>query len=208
MTVHPVGRPSAPWEGGGWSLFGQAFKLSRNPMALTDEHRRHLDVNGAYLALLGHPRDAIIGQPLWRFVAGGPRLTAAAWATMLAEGRATGDAELVRGDGSGVGVQWAATVETITGRQLVLVVAMSTSRWGAHFRRTVASDATGARVTARERDVIRLVALGLTGPEIGDELHIAHDTVRTHVRNAMTKLGARSRAHLVAKALGEGLIEV
>jgi PAS domain S-box-containing protein len=209
VTVHPEGRPSAPWEGGGWSdLFGQAFTLSRNPMVLADEHRRHLDVNGAYLALLGHSRDAIIGQPLWRFVAGGPRLTAVAWATMLAQGRATGDAELIRGDGSGVGVQWAAAVETITGRQLVLVVALSTSCWGARFRRTVASDATGARVTAREREVIRLVALGLTGPEIGDELHIAHDTVRTHVRNAMSKLGARSRAHLVAKALGGGLVEV
>jgi PAS domain S-box-containing protein len=177
-------------------------------MALTDEHRRHLDVNGAYLALLGHPREAIIGQPLWRFVAGGPRLTVAGWATMLAEGRATGDAELVRADGSEVGVQWAGAVETITGRQLVLVVAMSTSRWGARFRRTVAADATGGSVTARERDVIRLVAQGLTGPEIADQLHIAHDTVRTHVRNAMAKLGARSRAHLVAKALAEGVIEV
>jgi DNA-binding CsgD family transcriptional regulator len=50
------------------------------------------------------------------------------------------------------------------------------------------------------------VALGRSGPEIADELGIAHDTVRTHVRNAMTKAGARSRAHLVARALGEGLI--
>ena len=52
---------------------------------------------------------------------------------------------------------------------------------------------------------MRLVALGQTGPEIADELGIAHDTVRTHVRNAMDKLGARSRAHLVAKAIGEEL---
>ena len=37
-----------------------------------------------------------------------------------------------------------------------------------------------------------------------DRLGIAHDTVRTHVRNAMGKTGARSRAHLVAKAIGEG----
>lgn len=39
---------------------------------------------------------------------------------------------------------------------------------------------------------MRLVAEGRTGREIADELHIAHDTARTHVRNAMTKLGARS----------------
>ena len=35
------------------------------------------------------------------------------------------------------------------------------------------------------------MASGYTGPEIADELEIAHDTVRTHVRNAMVKLGAR-----------------
>ena len=51
---------------------------------------------------------------------------------------------------------------------------------------------------------MRFVALGYTGPEIAAELHISHDTVRTHVRNAMLKLDARSRAHLVAKALGDG----
>ena len=52
--------------------------------------------------------------------------------------------------------------------------------------------------------MVRLVALGDTGPEIAEELGITHDTVRTHVRNAMAKTGARSRAQLVAMALGEG----
>ena len=52
---------------------------------------------------------------------------------------------------------------------------------------------------------MRLVAQGRTGPEIADELHIAPATVRTHVRNAMGKMGARSRAHLVAKVLGDGV---
>jgi DNA-binding NarL/FixJ family response regulator len=65
---------------------------------------------------------------------------------------------------------------------------------------------TSKPLTLREREVVQLVALGLSGPEIADELHIAHDTVRTHVRNAMAKCGARSRAHLVAKALGDGLV--
>jgi DNA-binding CsgD family transcriptional regulator len=44
----------------------------------------------------------------------------------------------------------------------------------------------------------------MTSAEIADELHIAHNTVRTHVRNAMVKVNARSRSHLVAVALGEG----
>jgi len=50
------------------------------------------------------------------------------------------------------------------------------------------------------------VALGGTSPEIADQLQISHHTVRTHLRNSMAKVGARSRAHLVAKALGEGLV--
>jgi DNA-binding CsgD family transcriptional regulator len=43
-----------------------------------------------------------------------------------------------------------------------------------------------------------------TGAELADEPHISHDTVRAQVPSAMTKLGARSRAHLVANALGDG----
>jgi DNA-binding NarL/FixJ family response regulator len=53
--------------------------------------------------------------------------------------------------------------------------------------------------------VIRLLANGLTGPEIAEELQLAHNTVRTHVRNGMAKSGTRSRAQLVALALAEGL---
>ena len=68
------------------------------------------------------------------------------------------------------------------------------------------SATVGRALSAREREIVRLVAEGQTGPEIADELGIAHDTVRTHVRHAMDKLGARSRAHLVAKAFGEQLL--
>ena len=54
--------------------------------------------------------------------------------------------------------------------------------------------------------MVRLLALGLTGPEVAEELQLAHNTVRTHVRNAMAKSGARSRAQLVARAVGEGTV--
>ena len=109
-------------------------------------------------------------------------------------------------DGSTVSVQWAATAEQVTGHYLVLFVALSTSRWGRRFRRAIAPGAESAALTARELEIVRLVALGRSGPEIADELHISHDTVRTHVRNAMTKTGARSRAQLVAKVIGDGLV--
>ncbi len=56
-------------------------------------------------------------------------------------------------------------------------------------------------LTNRERAVISLIALGADTRQIAQELHISPDTVRTHVRNAMSKLGAHSRAQLVALTL-------
>jgi PAS domain S-box-containing protein len=188
------------------ALFAAAFTQSRNAMVLVDGRRRQVDANGAYLKLLGYDRQAIVGRPIYRFVAGGPLASPEEWKTALASGRFTGEAELVCADGEYVAVQWAATTEVVTGRSLVLFVALSTSRWGPRFRRTLPTEPReSGMLSRREREVVRLVALGGTGPEIADELQIAHDTVRTHVRNAMGKLGARSRAHLVAKALGNGL---
>ena len=100
-------------------------------------------------------------------------------------------------------MQYAGHTEVVTGERRVLFVALSTSRWGRHSRRD--ADETAPRaLSPRESEIVQLVAAGETGPEIAEHLHISHATVRTHVRNAMAKLGARSRAQLVAKALGEG----
>jgi PAS domain S-box-containing protein len=186
-------------------LFSTAFTQSRNAMVLLDGNRRHVDVNGAYLKLMGYRREELIDRPIYRYVVGGPLASSAEWKAALHQHQFTGEVELVPADGGRVAVQWAATTEVVTGRRLVLFVALNTSRWGPRFRRDVPSKSEPHALSAREREVVRLVALGNTGPEIADELRIAHDTVRTHVRNAMEKSGARSRAHLVAKALGEGL---
>jgi PAS domain S-box-containing protein len=192
---------------GDWSnLFTAAFKQSRNAMVLLDGHRCHVDVNGAYLRLLGYRREQLVGRPVYAFIVGGPMASEAEWDEALRAGRFTGETDLRGADGRTVAVQWAATVEVMTGRRLVLVVTLNASRWGRSFRRTAALLSAPQPLTGREREVIRLMALGSTGPEIAEELRIAHNTVRTHARNAMSKIDARSRAQLVAKALGEGWI--
>ena len=193
---------STNWSG----LFSTAFRHSRNAMVLLDERRRHVDANGAYLKLLGHRRDELLGRPIYQFRAGGHVASPKEWAAALAAGEFTGEADMLSADGSTVSVQWAAHTEVVTGHRLVLFVALSTSRWGPRFRRDISPESETAALSEREREIVRLVALGRTSPEIADELHIAHDTVRTHVRNAMTKVGARSRAQLVAKAIGDGLV--
>ena len=188
----------------GWpALFWTAFKGSRNAMVLLDEQRRHLEVNGAYLKLVGYPRTRLIGRPVWELVSGGPQLNEREWRATIAQGEFSGEASLVRADGTPVTVQYAGHTEVITGERRVLFVALSTSRWGRHSRRN-ADRAAPETLSPREREIVRLVAAGETGPEIAEQLHISHATVRTHVRNAMAKVGARSRAHLVAKARGEG----
>ena len=192
----------------GWpALFAAAFRRSNNAMALVDDRRHHVDVNGAYARLVGYAPGELIGRPVWSLIPDGPLLSAEEWAATLAARHFTGRTDLVCANGAKVSVQWGAEVVTATDRRLVLFVALSTSRWGARFRRD-ATEAGPARLSAREREIVELVALGDSGPEIAQKLHIAHDTVRTHVRNAMVRLGARSRAQLVAKAMAAGLIAV
>ncbi|GHB54709.1 DNA-binding response regulator [Streptomyces viridiviolaceus] len=61
-------------------------------------------------------------------------------------------------------------------------------------------------LTARESDITRLVALGLSNDEIAEQLFISPLTAKTHVNRAMTKLGARDRAQLVVIAYQCGLV--
>lgn len=61
-------------------------------------------------------------------------------------------------------------------------------------------------LTDRERQVLTQVARGFTTAEISKRLKISRATVRTHVEHARHKLGARTRAEAVAKALASGTI--
>ena len=60
-------------------------------------------------------------------------------------------------------------------------------------------------VTPRELEVLELVAEGCTTAEIARALWITEDTVRTHIKRMLVRLGARTRAHAVAIAFREGL---
>lgn len=62
------------------------------------------------------------------------------------------------------------------------------------------------KLTARELDVLRLLAEGLQHEEIGRRLGISSETVRTHLRKASDRLGATTRTQAVATALRLGLI--
>ncbi len=64
----------------------------------------------------------------------------------------------------------------------------------------------GQDPTAREIEVLQLVADGLVNREIGERLFLSEETVKSHVRHLLAKLQARSRAHAVAVGFRRGLI--
>jgi DNA-binding NarL/FixJ family response regulator len=61
-------------------------------------------------------------------------------------------------------------------------------------------------LSRREREVMDLLARGLTGEQVAERLVLSSETVKTHVRNAMHKLDATTRVHAIAIALREGHI--
>jgi DNA-binding NarL/FixJ family response regulator len=62
------------------------------------------------------------------------------------------------------------------------------------------------RLTARQLDILTRIARGMTEVEIGAELFLTRDTVKTHARRAYRALGARCQAHAVALAYQAGIL--
>lgn len=73
------------------------------------------------------------------------------------------------------------------------------------FRRIAAKDPEEPGLTARENEVLKLVAKGYTYREIGEKLFISTKTVQNHVQNILTKLQLKKRYELMRYALQRGL---
>lgn len=68
------------------------------------------------------------------------------------------------------------------------------------------SQLAGMKLTERELQVLRGMSEGKSNAEIGRDLFVSEDTVKTHARRMFRKLGARDRAHAVAEAFRSGLV--
>jgi DNA-binding NarL/FixJ family response regulator len=80
------------------------------------------------------------------------------------------------------------------------------SEFVASGHRTVTPHPQLDQLTARETEIVGLVAEGLSNQEIAERLFLSPATARTHVSRAMIKLGARDRAQLVVFAYQSGLV--
>jgi DNA-binding NarL/FixJ family response regulator len=123
--------------------------------------------------------------------------------------------EALRAGASGFALKSRPLEELLSAIRLVatgeaLLAPSVTRRLIAHFtdharfpdRRPAALDA----LTEREREVLLLVAQGLSNPELAERLHVSVPTAKTHVSRILTKLGARDRTQLVVIAYESGMI--
>jgi DNA-binding NarL/FixJ family response regulator len=73
-------------------------------------------------------------------------------------------------------------------------------------RRVPRANPVSAALTGREQEILRLMAAGLSNDEIGQRLYVGVETVKTHVRSVLRKLGARGRTQAVIIAYEAGFV--
>jgi PAS domain S-box-containing protein len=195
-------------DGAGWErLFWLVFGRTSNPIALLDGDRRIVEVNDAAVALFGGSRADLVGRSMADSIRPDERGRAALeWRAFLHSGEYQGRRVLVRPDGSEAEVDFAARLAEVGGEKMAIYVAMARPDPLSRVGRGGSQLAGDLPLTTREREVVTLIALGYETAEIAAQLHITPETVRTHVRNAMGRVGAHTRAQLVAIAVcPEGL---
>ncbi len=187
-------------EASGWEdLFWLVFDRTSNAIFVLDDQRRIVAVNDAALSLLARSREDLVGASLLATMRSADRAEALRnWQAFRASGEYFGRRALVRANGSEVEIDFAARLAHVRGQRVAIYVALPNPHSGPTRSSALAGELL---LTAREREVITHVALGDETNQIAEALHISPPTVRTHVRNAMVKLGAHTRAQLVAIVL-------
>jgi DNA-binding CsgD family transcriptional regulator len=181
-------------------------------MAVLDRDRRYVRANDALIKFYEYPRSKLLGSLADSMVVDDSRGIETRWEQLVRTNQLYGKRVVKHSNGTHLHVAYAAHGTTLGGRWLALVVTLS-ARFEPGGPDLIGTAAIGSprgaesKLTAREREVVRLVALGATTRHIAADLHLSPDTVRSHVRNSMAKIGAHTRAQLVALVLADGLIE-
>jgi PAS domain S-box-containing protein len=168
-----------------------ALERSRHPMLIADDQRRWITGNLAACDLLGVAREELPWRMVDDFTLPREReKLEEAWSAFLAAGEAEGWFRLYVPDRGSVPVEFSATANVLPARHLSVVEQADVRML----------------LTDREREIMTLVASGLQSGDIAQSLFLSPETVKSHVHNALEKLGAHTRAHAVAIALVSGQI--
>ena len=166
----------------------------RVAVVVADDDRRYVHANAAACELLGISHDELIGMRVEEITGTPPEEVEEVWARFRKTGVLVGTFPVP----SPVGprnVPYISVADVAPGRHMALFI----------------PDNDGGDwqpLSQREREVVALVAGGATGREVGERLSVTSATVETHIRNAMRRLGARNRSHLVTLAILRHEIEV
>jgi PAS domain S-box-containing protein len=191
-----------------------ALERSRHPMLIADDQRRWVTGNLAACDLLGIAREEIPWRTMDDFTPPKERKTLEErWAAFLSAGGAEGWYQLYVPDRGSVPVEFSATANVLPARHLsVFIPAGAADEQARNLTRerawapVVKEGDARPQLTDREREVMMLVASGLQSGDIAELLFLSPETVKSHVQNALEKLGAHTRAHAVAIALVTGQI--
>jgi DNA-binding CsgD family transcriptional regulator len=158
--------------------------------------------------LLGAARAEVVGRRIETlFEPDSAARLAAAWPSLCAGDSGEAGRFALEAPASVVEVRATITVRVLPSRHLVT---LDPERGGERGVGAGSPPRVGLRAvrepSAREREVLALLAEGATDGQIAERLELSPATVQTHVRNAKAKLGARTRAQAVAMALQRGLI--
>ena len=183
--------------------------LATTPMLVFDQERRYVDVNETACQVLGATRDEIIGRRIDDFTAveGGFDLELL-WARFMEDGRVNGSFPVKRFDGQVRPVVYAATADVVPGRHMAIFANGKNGSPTAPVAPHGESRRPASQLTPREREILQMIADGLTDREIAKRLLLSPATARTHARNLIGKLGAHTRAQAVAIAIRSGEISL
>jgi PAS domain S-box-containing protein len=173
-------------------------------MVFLDDERRITDANPAARLFFGLSRAALASRRLDDFKAPEQRPELERrWRSFLEEGSSSGSGELVLPKGDMVRVEYSATAEVVPGRHLSIIFPMALDPGP-----DPSEEAASAVLSARQREVLALLAMGDTNEQVAKRLFISAETVRTHLQHARKRLGATTRTHAVALALHLGEISL
>ena len=198
----------------------EALVPPRDSMApavvVVDDGRMCVEANAAACEVLGRSRSEIVGKRFDHLVAPESREAIAHFWRAFADHGGHAGPFAAR---DGFHVELEVTRNVVAGRHLLMLspagVPERRRRSGAPTPIPAQADRRDHRVphatsgrtpSSRECEILRLLALGATDPQIAAKLGLSPATVQTHVRNAKAKLGARTRAQAVAMAIGLELI--
>jgi DNA-binding CsgD family transcriptional regulator/PAS domain-containing protein len=179
---------------------------TRHPVLLTNGARWCLDGNAAVSELLGTAREQLRLHRLDDFV---PRrwrrALAGRWSGFEAGATTAGALLLVAAGGREITAGYTAASNLAADRHLIVVERIDGVRYGPWLA-SASAQRNAAMLRPREREVLALVAAGRTSAAIALHLELSRNTVESHIRNAVVRLGAANRTHAVVMALGRGEI--